>query len=416
MESHYLKTIFLSILFITGIVITVPAQDDDLYSFDIEAFEKKIWEWKGAVTLTAVNKSYNQNSVIYPIKITDERTDSQSFETSLEIESRWDWEWLRLFLSGKASGLQSTTTENNDQDAVLREAYWQFALFDPHNIEIGKRVLRWGKGYAFNPVALIERVKNPEDPEASREGLWIAQGVFFTGSLLGFETTSLNLIYLPIGDDVNYDYKEDIPEEEMWGLKLYGLTGTTDINLYGVLWTKNDITQWGVDFASNLKENLAIHGEYAATQTEENHNHEALVGLRYLTESDITWIVEFFHDSNGMDSDESEDNYKQIESGSPVVAKTYIAQLQQNKTISQNYGYLKASVKEPFDWLYFTPSVTCLNNMDDGSSNYMTQLAYAPSENWSLAFTWQHLDGDQFSQYGENLTRDKIELELVSNF
>jgi hypothetical protein len=32
-------------------------------------------------------------------------------------------------------------------------------------LDAGKKVVKWGKGYAWNPVAFVDRPKNPEDPE-----------------------------------------------------------------------------------------------------------------------------------------------------------------------------------------------------------------------------------------------------------
>lgn len=48
--------------------------------------------------------------------------------------------------------------------------------------------MRWGKGYAWNPVGFVERPKDPNDPELAREGYWMASAdyiVNFTGPLTG---------------------------------------------------------------------------------------------------------------------------------------------------------------------------------------------------------------------------------------
>ncbi len=410
------KTWGLLALIILFFQSTSYAQDEDLYSFDVDEFTKKTWEWKGIFSFSATQKQYNQDSVLYPIKISGNEDNSQETESVLELESRWDWEWSRLFLSGAISGLRSTIPENDKEDSVLREAYWQLAEWDPHNIEIGKRVLRWGKGYAFNPVALMERTKSPEDPEASREGLWIAQGIWLPGALPGFDTSSVNLVYLPIREGVNDDYQSDIDSEAIWGAKLYGLIDTTDLGLYAVRWEENKINQWGVDFASNLSVNFEIHGEYVATSQKESNTHEVLLGLRYLTDADVTWIAEAFFDSDGLTQEESRALFKNIENSTGSERNAYLSQIQQQSTINRHYGYIKVSVKEPFEWLYFTPSVAWLGNMDDQSSNITTQLSYTPSDNWTLLFSWQHLIGGRYSQYGENVVGDKAEISTAYNF
>jgi hypothetical protein len=414
--THFQKILILLFLLLIGIQTIGFAQDEDLYNFDVDEFEKKIWEWKGMLSFSATSKTYNQDSVIYPLKFPNNESGSNELELSLALESRWDWEWSRLFIAGEVSTMKSSISENDEDDSVLSEAYWQLAEFEPHNFEIGKRLLRWGKGYAFNPVALMERTKNPEDPEASREGLWTTQAIWITGALAGFETTSINLVYLPIREDINEDYQTEIVEDDIWGFKLYGLIGTTDIDIYAVNWEQEEVTQWGVDFATNLSVNFEIHGEYVSSNYEEFDRNEALLGLRYLTDTDVTWIAELYSDSEGLTAAESEVLYENIENSSGIKKQSYLSQIQQRKTINQNYGYIKVSVKEPFNWLYFTPSLSWLGNLDDQSSNISTQMSYTPSDNWVMLLTWQHMAGRQYTQYGENVVQDKLALLTSFSF
>ncbi|MCP4295543.1 MAG: hypothetical protein GY786_08050 [Proteobacteria bacterium] len=403
-------------LLIAGVGTTLFAQDDDIYSFEVDEFTKKTWEWKGSGSVALTNKLLNQNSVIYPLKISDGRSDSQDVEISIQLESRWDWDWSRLFLNGEVEVQRSTVPDAENETSVLKEAYWQLAEYEPSNYEIGKRLLRWGKGYAFNPVAFMEREKNPEDPEASREGLWVTQAVWILGKFGGFENTSINLVYLPINNSINEDYQSGVEEDNILGVKLYALTGRTDLDLYAVNWDQSDISYWGADFATNLTVNFELHGEYGVTENSGNDSHQLLLGMRYLTENDVTWISEVFHNSSGMTQEESNALFKNIETGSNTQKKTSLSMIQQASNLNQNYGYLKVSVKEPFDWLYFTPSIAWISNLDDRSSNLIAQASYAPVDNLSIQFTGQHLLGDRYTQYGENLVQNRFELASSYSF
>ena len=416
MTKYFQKTVILIALLLISLQSTGFSQDEDLYSFEVDDFTKKIWEWKGFVSFTATNKAYNKDAVAYPIKFKDDESDSQEYELILGLESRWDWDWSRLFLIGEINAIRSSISENDEEDSVLQEAYWQLAELEPHNFEIGKRLLRWGKGYAFNPVALMERTKNPEDPEASREGLWTTQVVWITGAFGGFETTSVNLVYLPIREDLNDDYQSGVEDDDIWGLKLYGLVGTTDLDIYAVNWDQEKVSQWGIDFATNLSVNFEVHGEYVRSKYEDFNQNESLLGLRYLTDTDVTWIAEVYSDSEGFTKEESEALYENIENSTGIKALPYLSQIQQKKTINQNYAYLKVSVKEPFNLLYFTPSISWLGNLDDQSSNVSTQLSYNPADNWTMLFTWQQMRGDQYTQYGENVVQDKLALLTSFSF
>jgi hypothetical protein len=416
-----MKTRVFQILFLGLVSLLVQpglsqAQDDNLYSFDVEEFTKKTWEWKGGISVSGTEKIYNKDSVIYPVKFQDETTQSEEGELNLSLESRWDWDWSRLFLSGEATALRSSISDNDDESSYLAEAYWQLSVLDPHNLEIGKRLLRWGKGYAFNPVALMERAKNPEDPEASREGLWIVQGIAIPGAFSFFDSSSLTLVYLPIREDVNDDYQIGVVEENTWGLKVYFLIGLMDIDLYLVERTEAEEMDWGLDFATNITPSFEVHGEFAVRESTESADSSALLGMRFISESEITWIAELYQDSAGLTESEARDLYELIDSSPPSRIKPYLAQIQQKKTLTQHYGYIKASIKEPFDWLYFTPSFSWLGNLDDASSNNTIQLTYSPSDNWTYQFSWQHLTGGEYTQYGESLVMDKLEIALNYSF
>jgi hypothetical protein len=391
--------------------------DDDLYSFDVESFTKKTWEWSGTVTATGTARSYRSDSAFYPVRFpADSPSNATEAELSLTLDSRWDWDWSRLFVSGIGRYFDSSLPDSNQNVALLTEAYWQLATFEPHSIEIGKRLLRWGKGYAFNPVALLERPKNPEDPEAAREGLWMARGTWITGSFGPLDNSSVTLVGMPLSEEINDDFRVGAVAESVTGLKLYGLIGTTDIDLYWVEWPQSRITDRGIDFAANLTAFFAVHGELNVRETVTGDIQTTMLGLRYLTASEVTWIAELYQDSAGMTAKESEAVFSAIDRLSPTAARPYLSQIQQRRTINQHYGYLKASVKEPFDWLYFTPAITWLGNLDDGSATATLQLAYAPGTNWAVNTAWQVLAGPPDTQYGESLTDSKLVIEVHHSF
>ena len=409
-----------ALLIIFGLLfssLTLFAQDDSLYSFEVEEFTKKTWEWKSELTVAGASKTFNQDSVLYPFKFQqDQQTKAQDLSLQIPLESRWDWEWSRLYFVGEFRITGSSLSDTIEQTAVLQEAYWQLSTLDPHSIESGKRLLRWGKGYAFNPVALLERSKDPENPEAAREGLWMVQGILIPGTLSGLDSNSLTLVYLPVRSGINGDYQANLEQEDIWGLKLSALLGTTDFDLYLTHWSEKAETDWGFDFASNLSSNFEMHGEYAEDTDLSNKYTKSLLGIRYLTDNEITWTIEAYHDTSGWTKDESTEIYKTIESGSSVAAKTALTELQSKQIVSQDYAYVKASLKEPFDWLYFTPSLTWLGNLADQSFNVITQLNYAPVTDWSFQLSWQQLSGDAYTQYGENLLGNKLELKTNYSF
>jgi hypothetical protein len=85
--------------------------------------------------------------------------------------------------------------------------------------EIGKIPLRWGKGYAWNTVGFVERLKDPNELELARKGLRVATADWvrtFDGPL---KTVAFTPVVLPAGQDLNSDYGR--PGHKNVAAKLY---------------------------------------------------------------------------------------------------------------------------------------------------------------------------------------------------
>ena len=70
-------------------------------------------------------------------------------------------------------------------------------------IEIGKKTLKWGKGYAWNPVAFIDRPKNPDDPELSLEGFIVASADYIKSFSGPLKTVSFTPVIIQVYEHVN---------------------------------------------------------------------------------------------------------------------------------------------------------------------------------------------------------------------
>jgi hypothetical protein len=54
----------------------------------------------------------------------------------------------------------------------LYEGFLSLNSSSSWTIDAGKKTFKWGKGYTWNPVAFIDRPKNPDDPEVGTEGIF----------------------------------------------------------------------------------------------------------------------------------------------------------------------------------------------------------------------------------------------------
>ncbi len=115
---------------------------------------------------------------------------------------QWDW---RLFLLGTADsswtpaprlklagGVAMSGDAGSGATTILvREAYLRWSTTDWLDVEAGKRVLKWGTGYAFTPTGLLDPPRNATDPE---DRLGVNEGVLYAGLSMYRGVTAVSLV------------------------------------------------------------------------------------------------------------------------------------------------------------------------------------------------------------------------------
>lgn len=402
------------------------------FSFDEQEIDKKLWHVGGYAEarpgLNLLDSQAAQSKLRYYGRHVDDLL--ADFNGKLLLEGTIEKDWAKLFVQ---PSLDYTATR---QDSYLRltwyEAWLQAKPNDTFKVLAGKRSLRWGKGYAWNPVAFFDRPKNPDDPELSLEGYWLATADYIQSLDGSLKTLALTPVLLPQDHDLNSDFGSS--DQINWGGKLYLLLYDTDIDLV-LMGRGSRNASYGLDFSSNLTTNLELHGELAwvvnAPQQRllpDGHvlqqHHDAaswLVGLRYLTEQDTTYILEYYRNGTGYSQEELQTYFSQID-------RSY-AQWQQNGNASQlqrlnqlplyskitpmsDYLYLRASQKEPWDILYFTPALTTIVNLRDGSCSLAPELLYTGITNLELRLKATMAIGGSHSEFAEKQNDTRLELRV----
>jgi hypothetical protein len=394
-------------------------------TFDVSAFEKKAFEWTGFVELRPEKQSLRRDSVGYQLLYPGEtRSTADRLGAAAEVSGILRHKSLSYNFTGHASSINEPRGTTSDSRMYENYVSWQA---DPTSVaEIGKRTLHWGKGYAFSPVAFLERPKDPSDPELAREGFLMATGSLvrsFDGPL---QTLTLTAAFVPTTSDLNPDF--GAPGYNNPAFKLYGLILDTDVDLiYAAPGSRGP--RLGFDFSRNLGSNLEIHGEWArstdatrllltpgnslATQTRSYDSY--LLGLRYLTERDMTILFEYYSNGGGYSMDEMSQFYDLVRASATNAALTQAAARAASQgyiqpNAMQNYVYLKLSQKEPFDILDFTPSVTLIANTDDHSYSLIPELLYTGVKNLELRLRLALNSGNASTEYGEKAVQSRVEL------
>lgn len=410
--------IFLAILSATSI-----ARAEE--SFDASAFEKKPFEFSGFVELRPERQFLRQGSTGYQLQYPgDTRSTADRLSTAAEVSGILRHSSLSFNFTGHASSVDEP--RGYTSDGRVYEAYGAWQIDARSNLEIGKRALRWGKGYAWSPVAFLERPKDPTDPELAREGFVMATGSFvrsFDGPL---KTLSLTGVVVPTSSDYNVDFGATGYTNPAF--KLYGLIYDTDVDL---IWAGGGSRgpRFGIDFSRNLGSNLELHGEWArytdatrvlltpgntlATQT--SSYDRTLIGLRYLTERETTIIFELYRNGGGYSEAEMDVFYDLVRTSATNPLLTPIAgraatQGYNQPNAMQDYAYLRISQKEPFDILDFTPALTLISNLGDHSLSVIPEAIYTGIRNLELRLRLAMNSGPGMTEYGEKPVQSRIEL------
>jgi hypothetical protein len=313
------------------------------------------------------------------------------------------------------------------------ELYGSYKPDPGFTLDAGKVSLKWGKGYAWNPAAFVERVKDPNDPDLAREGFTMLTADWIRNYEGQLRTVAFTPLILPASADINPDFGAG--SHTNVAAKLYLLYRDTDIDLM-FLGNGSRSRRYGADFSRNVTSNLEIHGELARTEDTQRQATTAtgqttvtrsaatswLLGTRYLTTLDTTYILELYRNGPGLSEEEMRgftqfvDNaYAQYLATGNDAALARAANLARGGYARPNPGrsylYLRASQKEPFDILYFTPAITVIANAEDRSTSIAPELLYAGINNLELRLRAFFLNGDAGSEFGERPNSRRLELQ-----
>lgn len=391
------------------------------FGFDIGAFEKKPFEWSGYAELRPEFIGLNSDAALYAVQYPDGEERETRLNGALELTGDYRLGDNRLSATWHGSALDDSRESRSE--GRLYEAYFNRKESANLSWELGKRALKWGKGYAWNPVGFIERPKDPTEPELGREGFVVAAADWVRSGSGDLRTISFTPVLLPVRENLNDDFGGE--EANNLAAKLSLLYRDVDID-FMVLGNGSRPGRVGADFSLNLASHIEVHGEWAylpdapkrlLTATgpliEEKASHSYLLGLRYLTERDTTWIVEYLHQDPGYSEAEMTDFFRLLES---APSETLVAAAQRagylRPTPMRDYLYLRASQKDPFDWLYTTLAFTAIANLEDHSAMLMPEFAWSSAHDMELRLRYSALAGSAYSEFGEKPNRQKLELRL----
>jgi hypothetical protein len=225
-------------------------------------------------------------------------------------------------------GLRSTLqtrleNERNTQSRLaLRELFLKFSPTNALDFTLGRAILKWGTGYAYNPTGVIEPRRNPSDPSdrlRQFRGLDLAQADFY------FRASSLTLVYL---NTLRTGDKWQLAGDHRLAMRLSTLFRGFDVSLIG-FWEKSRHGKMGLNFTKVLGAALEIHDEFLGQHGSETPQHlittanapdtlfrlppfaplhehkhrlfgKYLAGFQYTFGNNVNLAMEYFHNDDGF--------------------------------------------------------------------------------------------------------------------
>lgn len=427
------------ILWIVWVLIFLSsvAFAEEEYKFDLSEIEKKPYHIGGYVEFRPVLFVLEKDAALYELKFynRDEGKTIEEYNGKLQLEGSYEKGIARLFVRTNFDLQYSYLGwEDSETKRIIYEGYLSLKLSDSLSFKLGKQTLLWGKGYAFNPVAFVNRPKDPDDPELALEGVITASADYiksFSGLL---KTLSLTPVIFPVYEHINDDFGE-INHLNFAG-KIYLLFYDTDIDFLFLV-GKSRTNRFGIDFSRNITSNFEVHGEFGFINNQRKKVIDSqgniseskfdaksyLLGIRYLAPWDTTFIFEYYRNGTGFSHLEMKDYFSFIDKGYDLYLENRSdALLRKATNVTQgNYGrpnpmkdylYLRVSQKEPFNILYFTPAVSAIMNLRDQSISVSPELLYTRITNLELRLKGMVLVGQNGSDYGEKPNDYRIELRV----
>ena len=434
------KTLFALCVVAVGWSFTClqPVFCEDEYQFDLSEIEKEIekkpYHIGGFLEFRPVLFGLDSDSAFYRLKFFDQ-DEGQTLE-QYNLGLRLEGSYVKGIASAhfRADGILRYGYKGWDDDVRLLDGYISLKPSPSRSFNAGKKVDQWGKGYAFNPVAFVSRPKDPDDPTEALEGYFVVTADLIRSFEGPLKTLAFTPVILPVTESINDGFGE--AEHINFAAKLYFLLWDTDMDLLFFA-GESRTPRYGFDFARNIKTNFEIHGEAAwitdfkkksidsqgRLSTEESDVLRFLLGIRYLTSNEITFTVEYYHNGGGIDEDDAENFFRFVDRAYDRFLSTGDrAQLTKATQLSQgtlavakpmrDYLYFRASLKEPFDILYFTPAITSIVNLTDQSLSLTPELLYIPKTNLEFRLRGGFLVGGKNTEYGEKLNDYKVELRV----
>jgi hypothetical protein len=212
--------LFYSIFMCTSAEAIDKTSDDLNLEFEIPDVEKKSYEFRLELKSLETIRGLNKDSPLFLQKYPDGHDDKILYKTDLDIKLEASYyAKITRFYGRLKENLAYNDEESWENNLKTEELYVSFQPSPSIGIDAGKKVLKWGKGYAWNPAAFFSRPKDLDDPDLTLEGYYVFSGDFIKSMQGPIKTFALTPVILPVSGNINGEWGSD--REILLGGKAY---------------------------------------------------------------------------------------------------------------------------------------------------------------------------------------------------
>ena len=268
----------------------------------------------------------------------------------------------------------------------LGELYGQFNIRSWLDLTVGRRIEKWGTGYAWNPTGFVNPPKNPGDPN---DRLNAYRGNDMIRADLFVHDVNISAFVLPRLSSSDGAWHGAGKTD--YALRVYKLIGGTDLSLHYKRGSEAGgplRNSTGISFAHVIGDALEIHGEAASVADARASHPEILLGGQYTFGNGLNVVVEMEHDGAGLPSaqwnsfrngvDDAGRSFRAGDPGPLLDANLSYTPLQ----MGRNYAFLRTAwpvVRDRFD-----VEEIALVSLRDGSTFLRSALSWKAWHNVSI--------------------------------
>jgi hypothetical protein len=418
---------------IAALLLFVPAAMAQQPEVAIPPVERKPYSFGGYVEFRPAIAWEDTKAALFKLRaFMDGTPDPRALQLNSRVQ--FDTGYQREWFTAHARTVVDPTYDRGEWsgDLAFFEAYLSLKPAPSLTVDAGKKTLKWGKGYIFNPAAFLDRPKSPDDPALALEGFTVVSADYIRTFAGPLQVLSVTPVLLPVFGDLNRSFGASGYLNAAG--KLYLLLFDSDIDVM-FLTGGSRAGRVGFDFSRNLRSNLEVHGEWTrvpdnvtavlapagALVSQEQPATSLVVGVRYLTTDNTTYIVDYFRNGTGYAQEGMETYFDVIargyESWTEDGDSRMLALAEQasragygRMNAMRNYLYGRVNQPDALGALYLALGASAIVNVDDGSFTLLPELQYKPTENLELRWLGNIQRGGARTEFGEKQRNVRMEL------